>query len=720
MADVFVSLLWHHHQPFYREGPQGRYALPWVRLHAIKDYYGMAWLAQQYPDTHLTFNLVPSLLAQIEDYAEGRADEEHLRVTTTPAAELREQEKRFVLEKCFDANWDTMVHPFPRYRELLSKRQPGRVPASDAMRRFSTQDFLDLQVWATLAWFFPPLLRDDPALRALVQKGRSFTEDDKATLLERQQHILRQIIPMYRSLQDNGTAELSVSPYYHPILPLLCDMTRAHEATPSAVLPRPGDDLAEDARHQVVRAVEYYRRTFGRAPRGMWPSEGSVSPEVVELAVEAGFQWIATDEGILARSLGCSFARDARGRPKEAERLYQPYTASTDGGHVALVFRDHVLSDRIGFHYSHEPGPKAAADFVDRLDDIRQQARGSSAYVAVILDGENAWEHYPDGGVSFLNELYSRLASTPGIRPVMVSEYLDSHPPATQLPHVFSGSWINSNFSVWMGHAEDRRAWQALYEARRFLVEHAPEHAPDAVAAAWEELYVAEGSDWFWWYGDDRSSEQDAEFDRLFRGHLQNIYRLLDAEPPATLDAAIARPAGPASYTLPQGFMKLIADGRATDFFEWLPAGRYDRARDGGVISKQTADLVRSIYFGFNEADLYLRINTADHFTTTVPARGRIVVSFSAPRAIDVELRQLRAFHPQVLVDGRRCAARAAAAEILEVICPFDVLGFFPRNEVRFCVRLYDGDDLLEQAPRTGVIAFAVPTPDFESEMWQV
>ncbi len=720
MADVFVSFLWHHHQPSYREGPGGSYAMPWVRLHAIQSYYGMARLAQQHPDTHLTFNLVPSLLIQLDDYAHGRAEEEHLRLTAKPAGELSGHEVAFILDEFFHANRETMIRPHERYGELLRKRRFDRRTATAAAEDFSTQDLLDLQVWATLAWFFPQLQRGDGVVAELVAKERHFTEDDKGAMLARQRDILSSVVGMYRQLQDQGSAELSVSPFYHPILPLLCNMARAREALPSLSLPRRRADLTDDARTQLSRAVEAYREAFGREPRGLWPPEGSVSPEVVELAAEGGFRWLATDEGILARSLGCPLERDRHGDLKRGEALYQPYRVVAGDAEAAIIFRDRAFSDRIGFHYYHRPGAEAADDLVRRLLRIGQRTGSKDAFVAIILDGENAWEHYRDGGVAFPSHLYARLSSTPGLHAVTVSEYLDAHPPTATLPRLASGSWINADFSVWIGHEEDRRAWEALADTRRFLVEQTTA-APrsDAASEAWEELYIAEGSDWFWWYGDDRTSANDAAFDRLFRGHLQNVYRLLGQEPPASLDEPIGV-AGPAAWTLPQGFMELQADGRATDFFEWLSAGMYDRARDRGVMNKQSGDIIRRVYFGFSKDELYLRVDTGEEFVSDVPGGGRLVFSFLEPHAIEVAVAELHSSTPQVLMGGRPPGARAAAGKIFEVACRFDELGLRPRDSVRFTVRLFDGDKLLERAPRAGAIGFTVPTADFEHEMWQV
>jgi len=724
MGNVYVALLWHHHQPYYREGPEGRYAMPWVRLHAIKDYYGMAWLAQQHPQVHLTFNLVPSLLAQLDDYARGTARETRLELTAKPAQDLTEKDVHTLLDECFSANWDRMIRPRPGYHELLRKRRFGRRTAAQAAEDFSTQDLLDLQVWSTLAWFFPQLLRDDPVLRDLVAKDHGFTEEDKAAMMAREREVIARVLPMYRELQESGSAELSVSPFYHPILPLLCRMDRAREALPHLPMPRHVADFTEDARVQVARAVEAYQASFGRAPRGLWPSEGSVSPEVPPLAAAAGFRWIATDEGILCRSLGRTLCRDGRGRLQEPDTLYQAYRAPADSGELAIIFRDRVLSDLIGFQYYNQPPGDAAADLVGRLSEIAAGSGARDAFVAIILDGENAWEHYEDSGIPFLHALYDLLARTPHIHTVTVSEHLESHPPQAVLPRLFSGSWINSDFGIWIGHQEDRRGWELLAQTRQFLAARTDGARPlsPELSKAWEELYVAEGSDWFWWYGDDHSSPQDAEFDRLFRLHLQNVYRLVGESPPEVLDEPIARAAIRVPYSQPTAFLQPEIDGRQGTFFEWTAAGIYRRELDpAGAMEKATPDRIHRVYFGFSESEFFLRIDCQGPFIEQMPAAGRILVVFTEPRHIHLEVSDLQSPHPRLRIDGRECrGGRAAAGPLFELACPFQELGFRPREACRFHLRLTEGEAVVERAPRVGAMTFDVPTRDFEYEMWQV
>ncbi len=324
---------------------------------------------------------------------------------------------------------------------------------------------------------------------------------------------------------------------------------------PDVALPAYRGGYAEDAAEHVRRAVASHRERFGRDPRGMWPSEGSVCQSLIPLLAEHGIRWIATDEEILACSTHGLVGRDSRGYVRNPDRLYRPWRLREDGSELAIVFRDHSMSDQVGFHYQRSPGPVAAGDFLGKVHAIRDACRHDpAALVPVILDGENCWEYYPDGGVSFLRSLYHGAARDPRIRPVRVDEFLAEHPPreSDTLPRLFAGSWISHNFAIWIGHPEDNRAWDALHQAREFLVNegHSGRHDAAALERAWEEIYIAEGSDWFWWFGDDHSSAQDALFDHLFRKHLRNVYTLLGCDPPGSLFTPIAR-GGAASTARP-------------------------------------------------------------------------------------------------------------------------------------------------------------------------
>jgi alpha-amylase/alpha-mannosidase (GH57 family) len=529
---IRLALLWHMHQPFYQDLGTGEFILPWVRMHALKDYRGMVDVLEAFPRVRVTFNLVPSLLTQLETYGEGRAHDRHLSVGLTPAGELSPGDRAYLIANGFHAPYHRMIAPYPRYAELFAARASSPTWTEDELR--------DLQVWHKLAWMDPDWLIRDPRLTELVARGRQFTEDDKARLHAVELELIRSTIPAYRRAAERGQVELSTSPFYHPILPLLCDTDAHLAAHPEATRPRQPFRRPIDAREQVARAVAYHARVFGAPPVGLWPSEGAVSNLVVPIAAAEGLSWMATDEDVLARSLDQVLPRDGDGLALAPELLYRPYEVQAGGARMRLLFRDHALSDRIGFTYQSWEPHHAADDFLWRIREtgrrFSERTGGEDATIAVILDGENAWEHYVGGGRPFLRELYSRLEHASDIQTVTMAEATTGT--ARVLPQLFPGSWIHADYYIWAGHRDDQRAWSQLSEARSALEARAPFVAATARDRAYEELLIAEGSDWFWWYGDDHSSAQDRDFDELFRRHVRQAYEALGLAPPAELYAS--------------------------------------------------------------------------------------------------------------------------------------------------------------------------------------
>src|SRR4051812_3419573 len=395
-----VALLWHMHQPYYEDLATREHILPWVRLHALKDYYGMVALLREFPRVRMTFNLVPSLLVQLEAFAEDRAHDRFLELSLKPAGELTDGDVDFVLENFFHAQRQHMIDAYPRYGELLARRGSALTSAAErraAAARFTPDDLRDLQVWHKLAWIDPLYLDGDRRVRGLIAKGRGFSEEDKTVLREVELELLNKVIPEYREAARRGQIEIAASPFYHPILPLLCDTDVYLRTHPAARRPRQPFRRPEDAAEQLQRAVECHTRLFGERPVGLWPSEGSVSDAMVPLVAAAGFRWMATDEQILARTRGATFSRDTRGQVEQPEALYTPYIVRAGGAAVACTFRDHTLSDLIGFVYSGWEAASAADDFVERLVEggrrYAERTGGGDALIPIILDGENAWEH---------------------------------------------------------------------------------------------------------------------------------------------------------------------------------------------------------------------------------------------------------------------------------------------------------------------------------------
>jgi alpha-amylase/alpha-mannosidase (GH57 family) len=729
MATVSLALYWHHHQPYYPDDVAGENPMPWVRLHATKDYLGMALHLEECPEFHCTINLVPSLLAQLDAYVRGASDT-HLNLSRRSAEGLDGDEACSVLDNFFMAFPDTMIRPHARYHELYVLRSSWCSTASQALCRFRPRDLRDLQVWSNLAWIHPLIFERDAELAEFKAKGRYYTEEEKQWFLDKQKDLLGQVIPLHRALADRGQIELTTTPFYHPILPLLLDKTVAREAMPDVSLPAYRGGYPEDAAVHIRRAVDSHSRFFGEPPRGMWPSEGSVCQAMIPLLCEHGIHWIATDEEILGCSTQGQVSRDGRGHVRHPERLYRPWRASEAGSELAIVFRDHSLSDQIGFHYQRSPGPVAAADFLGKVAAIGEACRHEPAtLVPVILDGENCWEYYPDGGVSFLRSLYQGAVRDRRIHPVRISEFLRAHPPQHTLPRLFAGSWISHNFAIWIGHPEDNQGWDALHAARSFLVEaeRSGRHALASIERAWEEIYIAQGSDWFWWYGDDHSSALDGLFDHLFRKHLRNVYTLLGCHPPGSLFAPIARGAVHRRlHDQPVSFLNVKLDGRAT-YFEWIDGAHYVCGGDRGTMSQVARGILRAIWFGFDAGRLLVRVDTeGGRAREQLAVADRLRIGFIDPPDCEVNVLEPAAPRPVAYLNhaGRPLENGAtvgvATADILELAVPFARLGRRPGDPVRFYVEVLKADSSLDRAPREGVLELVAPSADFERIMWQV
>src|SRR5580698_9702891 len=361
MSVLRVIILWHQHQPYYKDLVTGEYRLPWVRLHALKDYYGMVKLLDEFPNVHQNFNIVPSLITQIQDYVAGTAQDPFLRVASKPAGDLSVEERRFALQYLFQANPENVIGRYPRYRELFERfREHGASPER-AEKYFQAQDFTDLQVLSQIAWFDEFFLEEKDVVE-LVNKGRQFSLDDQRFVIQREREVLAKVLPAHAEAAKKGSIEISATPFYHPILPLVCDTSAGAMSSPGLPLPQNRFRHPEDAREQIVRGLDLHEQVFGMRPKGIWPSEGSVSEETLAIAHSLGIQWMATDEGVLGRSTGVFYQRDGNGRlPAHlAEQLYNVHKFENGETTMHLVFRDHTISDLIGFVYSGmDPGEAA-------------------------------------------------------------------------------------------------------------------------------------------------------------------------------------------------------------------------------------------------------------------------------------------------------------------------------------------------------------------------
>lgn len=658
---IHIGFLWHMHQPLYVDPETDLAVLPWVRLHATRAYYDMVKVALEYPEVHMTFNLVPVLVKQLERLVAGGRDR-YRELSERPAEDLTEEEAHFLIEMFFQANWHTLVYPNPGYRRLLELRG-GEHMHADVVQRFTPQDLRDLQVWFNLAWFGFSARKEYPLLESLFARQSGFKESEKQALLKIQDEVVAQILPLYRKAQALGIIELSTTPFYHPILPLLCDSDATTRALPhlraQGIVTSPPFQYPEDAQAQIVRALDYFEAQFGRRPKGMWPSEGSVSPEVIPLFEAAGLDWFATSEGILHLSALDPETPlewvDGHGRPS----VLQPYHV----GKLSAFFRHLELSDRVGFTYSHMPGQQAANDLLDRCRAVVQHARKKEGegerhpFVPIILDGENPWEHYPDGGESFLRTLYEGITRAPDLNALTFSEHLERHSVTSRISALWSGSWIYSNFQIWSGHPEDVAAWTRLRETRDMLEQRQKAGLPIS-PEAWESLYAAEGSDWFWWFGDEFSSAAESEFDRLFRTHLKGVYEGIGLKPPGNLEIPIKGMRRFQPLQAPRGVIRPAIDGRHSTWWEWEEAGSVPLTATGGAMARGTR-LLSQLVYGHDERSIFLRLDYGPDLFQRGPAMPELEIMVVGPTSLRILTRLL----PQASPNAAPVAFQAGVDE---------------------------------------------------------
>lgn len=622
---LYVAFVWHMHQPTYKDFLTGRYSLPWVRLHGIRDYLHMAEVLREFPGVHATFNVVPTLAAQLLEYARGEAADQCL--TLSRKQQWTRQEKAFLLSFFFHVHRDRIIQPIPRYRQLLEIGQQAR----DDPDLLSDAYYRDLVAWFNLAWIDPNWRERHPELHRLAEKGRDFSFQDIETILAIQQEILARIVPTYREMEAAGQIEITTTPYYHPILPLLIHTDHARRASPNLPLPTPPFSHPEDAEEQLRRAVEFHAQVFGRPPRGLWPSEGAVCQEMLPYLPKLGLRWLASDEDVLARSLGLRIERDGGGHVTNPRVLYRPYRARAGPNSVDIVFRDHVLSDRIGFVYQHMEGRQAVADLLHRLHRVRENLGDpEGAYlVSIILDGENCWDEYEHNGGVFLRHLYGGIQEDDALLAVTVSEFLERSPPDKEIPQLATGSWIGGNLETWIGEAAQNQAWGSLRRTRDHLIAWQREALAtdlEVLAQAWEELYIAEGSDWFWWYYSRNNPGADNLFDQEFREHLANVYRLMGVPVPGWLrEPILVSPAQPPRQA-PRGLLSPPLTATPTAPPAWAQAGYVEPELSKGTMQR-AASHFRRLYYGFDRQNLYFRLELADN----LPHGAQVAFYLSAP-----------------------------------------------------------------------------------------
>ena len=610
-----IAFVWHFHQPSYQENAQGDFLMPWVRLHATKDYLDMLTRLEDFKNIKLNFNISPVLVDSIEKYIQGAKDI-HLKLLLCDIKDLDRDDKLFILENFFDVNYSNMLLSRPYYAQLSERRSRCETKTS-LIDSFSDQDYADIMANFTLCWIDKRFKHRYKGLDYLLDKEKDFTLEDRQKIYEIQLQIIKDILPTYKKYQDKGKIEISTNPYYHPILPLLINL-RESSYPYSENLPNVLIGGVKDAKEQVARALNKFEEIFGKRPRGMWLSEQCVSKKTMNLLSHFGIDWTVLDEGILSQSIGREFARDFEGNLEDPFALCVNYAFKKDKNKTNIIFADSLFANLVGFGYGSYDGEVAANDLYEKIKTVQNKLQNSpkeNHLLTIAMDGENCWESYQNDGEEFLNALYRLIEEDETLNTTLVSDFIEKSQPE-DLPKIASGSWINRNFELWVGEPTKNVAWRYLNQTKEDFEAFSKEilssaksniqkaKANKAIYEARVEIFIAEGSDWFWWYGEPNESGSDIIFDYLFRERLRNVYRIFSKEIPEYLNIPLISMVGkPIRQAI--GHISPKIDGLVDEVFdEWENAG-YIFLPDSPTFSKMKS--IKGIYYGCDSENLYFK-----------------------------------------------------------------------------------------------------------------
>ena len=608
-----IAFYWHMHQPVYQLSPKGGYLMPWVRLHAVKDYLDMVLWAEKFDNLKLNFDFVPVLFDAIQEY-EKDAHDIHSRLTLTPVEQLSHEDKVFILNNFFDANYQTMILPNKRYHSLYQKLQ---TVGNENVDNFSEQDYSDIMALFNLVWIDPVFRKEYPQIQSLIDKEENYTLEDRTLIIEMHRQIIRRIIPTIKNLWQKNKIELSTSPYYHPILPILLDYKNIRNSSAEDELLDLGTE--EDAKIQTISALDRMEELFGKRPKGIWASEQCVSDKTLDMLSDLGVKWSISDEGILANSINYEFIHDFKGYLQDPYHLLKTYTYKTKKSDIKMIFRDSTIHNLISFEYSHHDPDATANDLYDRIKVIQSKILSSpdeDHLLTIALDGENCWENYIEDGNLFLHTLYDLISKDESLETVLISDYLEKTKEHKKLNKVVPGASFNRNFKLWIDEPVKDMAWTYLKRVRQDFISYTKREPSDPnIEAAQKELFICEGSDWFWWYGEPNYSGKDNIFDFLFRTHLKNIYSLLNLEYPKFLDEPLTSlsPSIPSNFPLSNISPEINGKDISGENDEWNNAGCIE-IPDGPVFRE--SKLFEKIRFGNDENNFYLKFHLNKYIKT--------------------------------------------------------------------------------------------------------
>ncbi|MBR1460248.1 hypothetical protein IJ596_01250 [bacterium] len=611
-----IAFYWHMHQPVYQLAADSGYIMPWVRLHAVKDYLDMALWVEKFPNLKLNFNYVPALLDALIDYSEG-AQDIHSRITSTPDEALTDEDKTFILNNFFDANYQNMILPNDEYRRMYKIVQ---MEGTENVDIFTSQEYSDLMALFNLAWIDPSFKESDPKLKKLVKKGRNYTYEDRLTILDIQRKIIQKIIPTIKKLLKKNKIEVTTSPYYHPILPILTDYKTIRENGAF------DDDISNmktdlDAKLQTKMALDRIEEIFDYRPKGIWPSEQCVSAKTLNMLSSLGVDWSISDEGILSNSIDFEFEHDFKGYLQEPYNLLKVYDYNTENSDIKMIFRDSIIHSLIEFEYPNHNPEATANDLYDRIKVIQSKILSSpddEHLLTIAMDGENCWENYIEDGNKFLETLYRLISEDQTLETVLISDYISKIKEYKKLPKIVSGASFNKNFKLWIDEPVKDLAWTYLAHVRHDFSDYVKrEPLNPNISLARQELFICEGSDWFWWYGEPNYSGRDNIFDFIFRSHLKNIYKYLDLESPKFLDEPLTSlsPSAPSNYPKSLITPKINGKDITSETDVWNNAGCIE-IPDGPVLRE--SKLFDKIRFGSDKENFYLKLHLNKYIKTII------------------------------------------------------------------------------------------------------
>jgi len=635
------------HQPSYLLlEPKGEYFFfPWVFTHGIREYYDMGRIILDAPeDVRVSFNFTPILWFQIKKYLEN-VEDKWLSIYKKDPSHMEEEEKIFILRNFFSCNYERQIFPHPRFKYLLSKR--GSIfDLEKKVRYFSNSELRDIMFYFIFTNVSEIKKEEDKVLKELYEKKENYSEEDKLELLKICFGILKDVVEIYKKLIKEKKIELLTTPFSHPILPLIIKSSSFLESSPHLRDKYVEFSYPQDIELQLDMAIKFMKEEFGVEIKGIWPSEGGISEETLNIFIKKDIKFTFTDEGILEKSLNLYL----RGRDVVREELYRPYVYEGKEGNIMVFFRDRELSDRIGFVYKNLSAEDAVRDFVSYLENLRKL--GSNLWVSIILDGENPWVYYENGGIEFLKKFYEVLSKKDFVRFSFFEEALSFEKKGT-LRRIHPGSWIRSEFTTWMGDEEKNEGWIFLKKVREELGEKIFKNERALLS-----FLFAEGSDFFWWFGYDNPTFYAPEFDILFREHLKNVYRNLNKEYPLFLEKPIKKITIKHLFKEPSGYVYPVIDGKITDFYEWANAGIIN-------LEREDKKLLKFLYFGWDKEDNFcIRIDSERNFKELIENHTVILVikteeeekifKFNKGEKKDIEYKFDKIFEFKIKIKGEK------------------------------------------------------------------